>query len=114
VSFEYKAVGFISLGAIGKLMAGHLAKKLPPDTVIYVFDVVQAAVDQLCTEFPDRVVKSANAKEVAEKSVRVLTLNDKPDLTNNILIGYYFNNGPRRITCQIRVSRSPNRNFKLY
>jgi 3-hydroxyisobutyrate/3-hydroxypropionate dehydrogenase len=69
VSFEYRSVGFIGLGAMGKPMVRHLAKKLPPDTVIYVFDVVQAAVDELCTEFPDRVVKRANAKEVAEKSV---------------------------------------------
>lgn len=71
VSYEYTAVGFIGLGAMGKPMAGHLAKKLPPDTVIYVFDVMQAAVDELRSEFPGRVVKSANAKEVAEKSVRI-------------------------------------------
>ena len=70
VSFEYRSVGFIGLGAMGKPMAGHLANKLPKDTVIYVFDVAQSAVDELCTEFPKRVVKSANAKEVAEKSVR--------------------------------------------
>jgi 3-hydroxyisobutyrate dehydrogenase-like beta-hydroxyacid dehydrogenase len=73
VSFEYKAVGFIGLGAMGKPMAGHLAKKLPPDTVIYAFDVVQAVVDTLCIEFPKRVIKAANAKEVAEKSVRIET-----------------------------------------
>lgn len=71
VSFEYRAVGFIGLGAMGKPMAGHLAKKLPADTLIYVFDVVQSAVDELCSEFPNKVVKSGNAKEVAEKSVRV-------------------------------------------
>ena len=73
-SFEYRGVGFIGLGAMGKPMAGNLAKKLPPDSLIHVFDVVQAAVDELCTEFPNRVVKSANAKEVAEKSVRIAHL----------------------------------------
>lgn len=71
VSFEYRSVGFIGLGAMGKPMAGHLANKLPPETLIYVFDVVQAAVDELCAEFPNRVVKSSNAKDVAEKSVRI-------------------------------------------
>ncbi len=68
-SFEYKSLGFIGLGAMGKPMAGHLANKLPANTIIYVFDTVEAAVDELCTEFPNRVVKSANAKTVAEKSV---------------------------------------------
>jgi 3-hydroxyisobutyrate dehydrogenase-like beta-hydroxyacid dehydrogenase len=72
VSFEYRSVGFIGLGAMGKPMAGHLANKLPPETLIYVFDVVQAAVDELCAEFPNKVVKSSNAKDVAEKSVRIV------------------------------------------
>jgi 6-phosphogluconate dehydrogenase (decarboxylating) len=68
--FECRSVGFIGLGAMGKPMAGHLAKKLPQDTLIYVFDVVQTAIDELCLEFPNKVVKSANAKEVAENTVR--------------------------------------------
>jgi 3-hydroxyisobutyrate dehydrogenase len=74
VSFEYRSVGFIGLGAMGKPMAGHLAKKLPPDTPIYVFDVVKSAVHDLYTEFPNKVVRSANAKEVAEKCVRLIAL----------------------------------------
>jgi hypothetical protein len=78
VSFEYKSVGFIGLGAMGKPMAGHLANKLPANTSIYVFDVVEAAVDELCTEFPNRVVKGANAKAVAEQCVR---LHDFPSAT---------------------------------
>jgi 3-hydroxyisobutyrate dehydrogenase-like beta-hydroxyacid dehydrogenase len=74
MSFKYRSVGFIGLGAMGKPMAEHLAKKLPPETLIYVFDVVQAAVDELCTEFPNKVVKSVNAKEVAGKSVRIMAI----------------------------------------
>ena len=70
VSFEYKTVGFIGLGAMGRPMATHLANKLPQNTGIYVFDVVEEAVDEICNEFPKRVVKSSNAKAVAEKSVR--------------------------------------------
>ncbi len=75
VSFEYKSVGFIGLGAMGKPMAGHLANKLPTNSLIHVFDVVEAAVDELCKEYPNRVIKSANAKAVAEKSVRIHDLN---------------------------------------
>ncbi len=56
---------------MGKPMAGHLAKKWPPDTLIHVFDVVQTAVDDVCAEFPNQVLKSSNAKDVAEKSVRI-------------------------------------------
>jgi 3-hydroxyisobutyrate dehydrogenase len=100
MSFEYSSVGFIGLGAMGKPMAEHLAKKLPPETLIYVFDVVQAAMDQLCTEFPNRVVKCANAKDLAEKSVRVATdfhIRKHKKLTE-ILIGYHRNNGSRRST----------------
>ena len=77
VSFEYKAVGFVGLGAMGNPMAGHLANKLPPGALVYVFDVAQAAVDDLCTEFPNRVVKSASAKEVAEKCVSIMTPNSE-------------------------------------
>jgi len=68
-SFQYKSLGFIGLGAMGKPMATHLAKKLPQETLIHVFDVVSEAVEALCTEFPNRVIKSASSKEVAEKSV---------------------------------------------
>lgn len=56
---------------MGKPMAGHLANKLPANTTLYVFDVVERTVDELCTEFPNRVVKSANAKAVAETCVRL-------------------------------------------
>jgi 3-hydroxyisobutyrate dehydrogenase len=47
VYFEYKFVGFIGLGAIGKPIAGHLANKLPAKTTIYGFDVVETTIDEL-------------------------------------------------------------------
>lgn len=67
-----RAVGFIGLGAMGKPMVKHLANKLPPETFIYVFDVVQLVVDELCADFPNKVVKGLNAKVVAEMTVRII------------------------------------------
>ena len=101
VSFEYKSVGFIRLGAMGKPMAGHLANKLPKNTLIHIFDVVEAAADELCKEFPDRVVKGANAKVVAEKSVRIFDheLRKVRGTDCRLRTGYHYNNVTRRSTC---------------
>lgn len=66
---DVKTLGFIGLGAMGKPMAVHLANKLPAEARIYVFDVVESVVDEVCNDFPDRVLKGANAKDVTEKSV---------------------------------------------
>jgi 3-hydroxyisobutyrate dehydrogenase-like beta-hydroxyacid dehydrogenase len=63
-------VGFIGLGAMGLPMASHLAAKLPKETRMYVFDVVQALVDKICSEHPDRVWSCSSSREVAEKTVR--------------------------------------------
>jgi len=67
--FKYTTVGFIGLGAMGRPMCGHLANKLPAETKIYVFDVVQKVLDEVCAEFPNKVFASPNAKDVADKSV---------------------------------------------
>jgi 3-hydroxyisobutyrate dehydrogenase len=67
---DESTVGFIGLGAMGAPMAIHLAEKLPSETKIYAFDVVQSAVDQLVEQFPGRVFAGNNARDVAEKSVR--------------------------------------------
>lgn len=68
-SVQESAVGFIGLGAMGKPMAGHLANKLPTTTRIYVFDVVESVVDEICSQFPEKVFRGESAKDVAEKSV---------------------------------------------
>lgn len=102
-SVQENAVGFIGLGAMGRPMAGHLANKLPEHTRIYIFDVVQSVVDELCAEFPNKVLKGTSAKDVAEKSVSGPTR--KGD--RFILIWYIGNhhyNGPRRSACQISLS----------
>ncbi|RFU25124.1 hypothetical protein B7463_g11211, partial [Scytalidium lignicola] len=73
-ALKTNALGFIGLGAMGKPMARHLANKLPQGTRIHVFDVVQTVVDEFCAEFPERIIKGANAKEVAESSDIIITM----------------------------------------
>jgi 3-hydroxyisobutyrate dehydrogenase len=67
---KVSGLGFVGLGAMGLPMAGHLAAKLPAEVRMHVFDLNQAAVDQLHKDYPERVTKSSSAKEVADKSVR--------------------------------------------
>lgn len=69
VTEDYKSVGFIGLGAMGAPMVRHLAAKLPDGTPIFVFDVVESAMEEICTQHPGRIFKCSNAKDVAEKSV---------------------------------------------
>ncbi|KAF2221516.1 NAD binding domain of 6-phosphogluconate dehydrogenase-domain-containing protein [Elsinoe ampelina] len=71
---EFKTVGFIGLGLMGKPMAGHLAKKLPADTRIHVFDISKDVVQDLASQYPDKVVVGANAKDVADKSDVIFTM----------------------------------------
>jgi hypothetical protein len=67
---EFKTLGFIGLGAMGKPMLTHLANKLPAESQIFVFDVAEAAVDEIVSQFPNRVFKASSAKNVAEQVVR--------------------------------------------
>lgn len=67
---SFKTIGFIGLGAMGKPMLTHLANKLPIESRLYVFDVVEAVVDEMVSQFPDRVIKASSAKSVAEQVVR--------------------------------------------
>lgn len=67
---DYKSIGFVGLGLMGKPMAGHLATKLPEATKIHVFDVVPKTIEELFQEYPDRIVQGTSAKDVADKSVR--------------------------------------------
>lgn len=67
-------VGFIGLGAMGKWMATHLADKLPGNAQLFVYDVVEALVDELVASYANRITKCKNAAEVAESSVGPLPL----------------------------------------
>ncbi|KAJ5958220.1 uncharacterized protein N7479_005370 [Penicillium vulpinum] len=71
---SYNALGFIGVGAMGKLMVRNLAQKTPSETKIYINDVNQAAVDELCLSYPESIVKCNTAKEVAEKSDIIFTM----------------------------------------
>ena len=64
-------LGFVGLGAMGLPMAGHLAAKLPEKIRVFVFDINPSSVEQLYNEYPNRVVKCASAKHVADRSVRL-------------------------------------------
>ncbi|KAI1343120.1 NAD binding domain of 6-phosphogluconate dehydrogenase-domain-containing protein [Xylariaceae sp. FL0016] len=68
------AIGFIGLGAMGKPMTMNLAERLPPQSRIYVHDVVVGAMDELCASSIGVFSKCKDAKEVAEKSDVVLTM----------------------------------------
>jgi 3-hydroxyisobutyrate dehydrogenase len=71
-SFEFKTLGFVGLGAMGKPMLEHLANKLPQESHIWVYDVVEEVVDEICASFPDKVSKATSAKHVAQQAVCVL------------------------------------------
>jgi 3-hydroxyisobutyrate dehydrogenase len=68
-SLVFKTLGFIGLGAMGRPMLVHLANKLPPESRIFVFDVIEDVVDEVCSQFPDRVLKASSAKDVAYHAV---------------------------------------------
>jgi len=64
-----KSIGFIGLGMMGVPMVENVIKKTDNDTRIFVNDVVESPVRQLCEQFTTRVRSCANAKEVADNSV---------------------------------------------
>ena len=66
---NYKSIGFIGLGMMGVPMVENVIKKTSDDMRIYVNDVVEDPVKQLCEQYPDRVESCQTAKEIAEKSV---------------------------------------------
>ncbi|KAI1084509.1 NAD binding domain of 6-phosphogluconate dehydrogenase-domain-containing protein [Whalleya microplaca] len=68
------SIGFIGLGAMGKPMVVNLVKSLPPRAQVFIYDLVEALVDELVISFPSVIVKSAHAKQVAENSDVVLTM----------------------------------------
>ncbi|KAI4625465.1 hypothetical protein J4E80_002596 [Alternaria sp. BMP 0032] len=73
-SHEFGKLGFIGLGAMGKPMLSHLANKLPEESRIWVYDVVEQMVDDACAEFPGRVLKAKSAKDVAQQVDTVVSM----------------------------------------
>lgn len=68
-SFSFNTVGFVGLGAMGRPMLEHLAKKLPGESRLWVYDVVEEVVDEICAAFPDRVYKGTSSADVAQHTV---------------------------------------------
>lgn len=66
---DFRTLGFVGLGAMGKPMLEHLADKLPAESRIYVFDVVHDVVEDVCSRYPNRVIEASSAKDVAQKAV---------------------------------------------
>jgi 3-hydroxyisobutyrate dehydrogenase-like beta-hydroxyacid dehydrogenase len=66
---NFARMGFVGLGAMGRPMLIHLANKLPAESQIHIFDVVEEVVDELCDQFPERVLKAASSKDVALQAV---------------------------------------------
>lgn len=54
---------------MGKPMLEHLANKLPKESRLWVYDVVEQVVDEVCAAFPDRVFKGTSAADVAQHTV---------------------------------------------
>ncbi|KAF1358575.1 hypothetical protein EJ07DRAFT_124259 [Lizonia empirigonia] len=71
---SFQTLGFIGLGAMGKPMLEHLANKLPKESRIWVYDVVEQVVDEICAAYPDRVFKGRSAKDVAQHADTILTM----------------------------------------
>lgn len=69
-----KAIGFIGLGVMGYPMACLLAQKLRSDTRLFVFDVAEAQLKKIQSEYPDRIIVSKSSKEVADSSEIILTM----------------------------------------
>jgi len=100
--YQYRTLGFIGLGAMGGPMMGHLADKLPRETQIYIFDVVDSLMDEYCAKYPNKIFKAKNARDVAEKSVRPISekpsfIIDNSELTS---AGRHHDHGARRLPCQ--------------
>ena len=64
------SIGWIGLGLMGLPMATNLLKKTSEETKIYVFDVVEQAVQDFVKLNERRVEACKSSKEVSDKSVR--------------------------------------------
>jgi len=68
-SIEFKTIGFIGVGAMGKPMLQRLAEGLPSESKVYIYDVMSETMDEVCSQFPDRVFRSESARDAAQRSV---------------------------------------------
>jgi hypothetical protein len=57
-------------------MLEHLANKLPEGSRLWVYDVFEQVLDEVCAAFPDRVLKGTSAADVAQHVVRLNVIRD--------------------------------------
>ncbi|KAK1922511.1 NAD binding domain of 6-phosphogluconate dehydrogenase-domain-containing protein [Papiliotrema laurentii] len=69
-------IGFIGLGAMGYRMAANLRSKLPYDSVLTIYDVASAVLDQFAEEHDGfgKIHLAKNSSEVVERSDVVITI----------------------------------------
>lgn len=72
---DYTNVGFIGLGAMGKHMAQQLATKLPVESRIYIYDIVDASMEAFVAANPSgKVIACKSPRDVAKNSVCITTI----------------------------------------
>ncbi len=100
-TFGFKTLGFIGLGAMGKPMLKHLADKLPEEARIWVYDVVEQIMNEMCAAYPGRVLKGTSAKDVAEHAVCFCPPTTRLSFHGNVAdsdVGHHPDHGPRRLS----------------
>ncbi|KAI5203342.1 hypothetical protein E4T39_04259 [Aureobasidium subglaciale] len=76
-SINIKSFGFIGLGLMGKPMSMNLASKLEDHQYLYIYDLVESAVSEVCESNPERITPCESAQEVAGKAVRIDTTSEQ-------------------------------------
>ncbi|KAL3462301.1 NAD binding domain of 6-phosphogluconate dehydrogenase-domain-containing protein [Aspergillus heterothallicus] len=71
---RFTQVGFIGLGAMGKHMAEQLAKKLPDNARVSIFDVAKPPIEELVGKYPGKIVECTSPRNVAERSDFILSM----------------------------------------
>ncbi|EEP78434.1 predicted protein [Uncinocarpus reesii 1704] len=71
---EYQNLGFIGIGAMGRPMVENLAKKLPANSIISIYDVSEQVLDDVVAGNGGKIVKCLSARAVAERSDVIITM----------------------------------------
>jgi len=70
VAEDIKNFGFIGLGLMGKPMSINLASKLQADQHLFIFDLLESAMTEVCETKPDAITQCKSPQDVANKAVR--------------------------------------------
>ncbi|KAF9878255.1 putative 3-hydroxyisobutyrate dehydrogenase [Colletotrichum karsti] len=67
-------IGFIGLGAMGSPMAKRIADALTDDSQVFVYDVVEAVLDELLASNPAKIQKAASPAAVAKQATTIISM----------------------------------------